>query len=148
MPNIATLLKDEIKRLSRREIRTTTDSLKKASGQHRADVAALKRRLDAVERTLKQLVKLFARSGSASSASPDTAPSKPIRYSAKRFLVHRQRLALSAADAGFLLNVSPQTVYNWETGKTRPSPGQMPVIAAFRKLTKRHAREILNGLRK
>jgi len=145
MPNIASVLKAEITRLSRRELKSATDGLKKASVQHRSEIAAMKRRVEVIERRLRQVEKLVA---SAPTASRETTQAKPVRYSAKRFLAHRQRLTLSAADAGFLLNVTAQTVYNWETGKTRPSPGQMPAIAALRKLTARQAREILNGLRK
>jgi len=44
-----------------------------------------------------------------------------------------------------LLNVSPQTIYNWETGKTRPKPEQIAVIAAMRRLSKTAAREIADG---
>ena len=44
MPNIATILKHEISRVARREVRGETQSLKKAAGAHRAEIAALKRR--------------------------------------------------------------------------------------------------------
>jgi DNA-binding transcriptional regulator YiaG len=38
---------------------------------------------------------------------------------------------------GTLLKVSPQTVYNWESGKTRPRQQQLAGIAALRKLGKK-----------
>jgi len=52
----------------------------------------------------------------------------------------RSRLDLSAADFGRLLNVGAQTIYNWETEKTKPRPAQLPAIAALRKIGKREAR--------
>jgi hypothetical protein len=49
MPNIATILKDEIARVARRAIRSEIDSLKKASTAHRSGIAALKRRAQLLE---------------------------------------------------------------------------------------------------
>ncbi|MDZ4073711.1 MAG: hypothetical protein U1E04_03055 [Hylemonella sp.] len=45
MANFASLLKTEISRIARKEIRAETEILKKASAQYRSDIAALKRRL-------------------------------------------------------------------------------------------------------
>jgi len=45
MSNIASVLKDEIARVARKEIRRETSSLKKASTGYRSQIAALKRQL-------------------------------------------------------------------------------------------------------
>lgn len=145
MSNIATILKEEISRLSRRELRSETDGLKKASTQFRSDIAALKRRITSIEKYLKHLDKQVSRS--APKPIEPTAKTG-LRYSAKGFLAQRHRLELSQPEAGILLNVSPQTIYNWEAGKTRPRPEQITVIAALRKLSKTAARAIVDGARK
>jgi hypothetical protein len=44
MPNLATLLKNEISRVARKEQRGESLALKKSVSAHRADIAALKRR--------------------------------------------------------------------------------------------------------
>jgi len=44
MANIESVLKEEITRLARKEIRKETEGLKKASAQYRTEIAALKRR--------------------------------------------------------------------------------------------------------
>ena len=43
MPNIAIVLKDEIRRLAKREVKADTSSTKRAVAQHRRDIARLKR---------------------------------------------------------------------------------------------------------
>ena len=63
--------------------------------------------------------------------------STKFRFSAKRFAAQRQKLGLSAGDMGTLLGVSGQTVYHWESGKTRPRQSQLAAIAAVRGLGKR-----------
>lgn len=73
--------------------------------------------------------------------------SEKLRFSAKGFAAQRQRLGLSAADVGKLLNVSALSIYKWEGGKARPRARYLPAIAAFRNLGKRNAAEILSKLR-
>lgn len=141
MSNLAALLRNEITRLSRREHRKATDAIKKTSVQHRSDIAAIKRRLASIEKYLRQLDKMVSRTAPAASA-PNSAGR--TRYSAKGLAAQRRRLELTAAEVGLLLNVSLQTIYNWESGKTRPSPAQMPGIVALRSLSKRTARAILS----
>ncbi len=129
MPNIASVLKEEIARVARKELRTETERLKKVSAQYRSDIAALKRRVAALEQQVKT---------KAVQPKPP-AQATLARYSAKGLSAQRQRLGLSAADMGVLLGVSGQTVYNWEAGKSRPRQQQMEAIGALRGMGKREA---------
>ena len=55
MPNIAAVLKEEICRLARREIKTQVGKTQKAAVQYRRDIAKLKRLLNGQEKELKHL---------------------------------------------------------------------------------------------
>ena len=57
MSNIASVLKAEIARVARKEMRTETQSLKKAVSQYRSQIAALRRRVDTLERQLRRVGK-------------------------------------------------------------------------------------------
>jgi len=142
MPNFASALKDEIVRLARKELRLETENLKKASSAHRSELAALKKRVTALEKQLGHVTK------KAGKAAPVVAPdeSAPVRFSPKGLAKHRKRLGLSAAEMGLLLDVSAQTVYHWEAGKTRPRQQQLAVIAVVRGMGKREAMAKLEGL--
>ena len=50
LPNSASVLKEEIARLVRRQLRGETENLKKASSCYRSEIAALKRRIEALEK--------------------------------------------------------------------------------------------------
>ncbi len=52
----------------------------------------------------------------------------PRRFSAARLEAHRKKLGLSAADYGKLVDISGATIYNWEQGKSRPSPEQVQAL--------------------
>jgi DNA-binding XRE family transcriptional regulator len=139
MPNIATVLKSEISRIARKEVRSETGALKKSSVQYRSDIAALKRRLADLERLLKRQARTIKTVAPAASKGDDDSQSEGLRFRAKGFAAHRQRLGLSAAEAAALLGVSALSVYHWESGKSRPRSVHMPRIAAFRKLGKKQA---------
>ncbi|MEK9952501.1 MAG: helix-turn-helix transcriptional regulator [Curvibacter sp.] len=135
MANIASLLKSEISRIARKEVRTEIQALKKASAQYRTDIAALKRRLGEQDRLIARLKK--AKPAAAETQAGKEMPQR--RFRADGFASLRQKLGLSAADMGKLLGVSLQTVYHWEKGQSRPRASQLQGIADVRKLGKRGA---------
>ena len=144
MPNIAAILKNELSRVARREVRGETVALKKAVGTYRAEIAALKRRTQALEQQLRRLSKLTAK---AVPADENETSSETRRFSAKGFASQRRRLGISARDCGLLIGASSQSIYNWEEGKMRPLARHLPAIAALRTLGMREARARLESLR-
>ena len=140
MPNIASVLKTEIARVARKEVRGELESLRKASSAYRSQIAALKRRVQTLEQDLRRLGKTKA---PAASAAADETPSSTLRFSAKGLASQRVRLGLSAEDCGRLLGTSGQSVYNWEGGATHPRAKHLPAIAALRTLSKKDAAAVL-----
>jgi DNA-binding transcriptional regulator YiaG len=137
MPNLASALKDEIARLARKAVRAETSSLKKASASYRSDIATLKRQVKALEQALRQAHRAAKNTPKPNGEAKEAATA--LRFSAKGFASHRQRLGLSAADVGRLVGASGQSVYLWESGRARPRANHLPAIAAFRQLGKREA---------
>jgi DNA-binding transcriptional regulator YiaG len=117
MPNIATVLKVEVSRVARKEVRGELVGLKKAASAHRAEIAALKRRVQALESALRLIGKT------------------------------RRRLGLSAEDCGLLVAASGQSIYNWESGHARPRAKHLSALAVLRTLGKKAAATRLASLR-
>jgi DNA-binding transcriptional regulator YiaG len=136
LPNIASILKEEIVRVTRKTLRAETERLRKASVQYRSEIAALKRRVADLEHQISRVGKTIAKQ---TDESPTAATARQVRFSAKGLRALRQRLELSAAELGTLIGVSTQTVYNWEAGTTRPRENQIAAIAALRGVGKREA---------
>jgi DNA-binding transcriptional regulator YiaG len=134
MPNIAALLKIEITRIARKQVREETQPLKKAIAPYRSEIATLKRRTQALEQQIKRLSKVAAKAIPAKEES-DTAH----RFSAKGLAKNRQRLGLSALDFGKLIDASALSVYKWEQGKVRPREKHLQAIAAIRTIGKKEA---------
>ncbi len=144
MPNIASIFKDEIIRVARKEIRSEVANLKKAVTAHRSEIAALKRRALDLEKVIRGLQKAKQKAQPAAAAD---IPQKPIRFSANGLASQRTRLALSAEDCGLLVGASGQSIYNWEAGKARPRAVHLAAIAALKGLGKKTAAARLNELR-
>ena len=149
MPNIASLLKEEIARVARKQLRSETETLKKASSHYRGEIAQLKRRIQALEQQVNRLAKGGGRTAGAAAqagAAETEAGGPQIRYSAKSLRSQRRRLGLSAAALAQLLGVSALSVYKWESGTTRPRQKQIEAIAALRHMGRREAQTRLEQL--
>jgi DNA-binding XRE family transcriptional regulator len=146
MPNIASVLKSEIARLARKEVRAQTDPLKRQSAQHRAEIASLKREVKALQRQLKLASRPTGRARGAAAAAAEDEGGPQLRFSAKRLASQRKRLGLSAQAFGSLVGVTGQSIYKWESGHARPRQAQLRAIAAVRALGKREAQARLEAL--
>ena len=61
MPNIASVLKSEIARVARKEVKGDMQELKKATAQYRSHIAALRRRITELEREVKRIGRVASR---------------------------------------------------------------------------------------
>ncbi len=145
MPNIATVLKQEISRLARREVNAQTRAIRKANAQYRRDIAHLKRQVAALS---KRVAFLERQERKRASKKPPAASTEGKRFSARGLKAHREKLGFSAADYAKLVGVTAQTIYSWEQGKSKPRAEQFASLVAVRDFGQREALkrlELLEG---
>ena len=135
MANIGTLLKQEIARVARKEIRAAADPLRKTGAAHRREIAELQR-----------TVRTLSRGTAKAAPAAEEAGERSARFSVKGLKTMRARTGLSATDFGRLAGVSGQSIYGWEAGKTTPGPKQRAALAGLRGLGKREALRRLEAL--
>ena len=140
MPNVGSVIREEIRRLSRKESRSQVETTKKATAQHRHEIALLKRQYADLARQMSLLNRRVL--GVPAAAAP-VAPGRKVRFVAKGLRSQRERLGLSQPEFGRLVGVSAQTIYNWEHEEARPRAEQLAKIAALRSVGKREAAEML-----
>jgi DNA-binding transcriptional regulator YiaG len=133
MPNIAAVLKEEIRRLAKKEIKAQVGSTKQAVAKYRSDIANLKRVLSQQEKEIKLLKKKQGQ------PQVEEEPLESVRFSARSVKAQRSRISFSAADYGKLVGVSGITIYNWEHGTSRPRKAQLAALIAVRGIGKREA---------
>lgn len=145
MPEFATALKEEIRRLARKEIRAQTQSTRRAATQHRREIAQLKRLIQQQEKKINSLGSLERKK--TVTADAETEVPEGARFSARSVRAQRKRLKLSAEQFAKLLGVSMQTVYSWEQGRARPRQSQLAALVAARSLGRREAKQRLTALK-
>jgi DNA-binding transcriptional regulator YiaG len=145
MSSLAVALKDEIRRLARKELRQQTASMAQAVTRYRREIARLKRQTQALERKVAFLEEQERRRLKEPEA--DLEMNDQTRFSARSVKAQRRRSGLSAADYAQLVGVSALTVYNWEQGKTRPRKEQQTALVALRGIGKREAQAKLELLK-
>ena len=143
MSTFANQLKNEIARLAKKEVRAETQALKKALAAYRGEIAALKRRIAGLEAQIKKQGKVSGRAKVVETTEEDSGTS--LRFRVAGFAALRKKLGISAAEMGTLLGVSAQSVYHWETGKTKPRASQLAAISAVRKMGKREVKAKLGA---
>ena len=113
MPNIGALLKEEIRRLAKREARSLLATVRKDNARLKRTAAEHKRRLARLERDNRRLVaESDARLAEGVKASPEEVAQ--ARIGSARIRALRKRLRLSQAELGQILGVSGKTVLMWE----------------------------------
>jgi len=151
MPNIASVFKAEISRLARKEMRESSDGLKKTVAAQRTELASLKRRVQTLEALVKRLAKSSgtneARSKATARSGAGESDATGLRFRPKGMAANRKRLGLSAADFGLLVGATGQSIYAWEAGKAKPRAHALALIAALRGVGKREVEAKLASLK-
>ena len=136
MPNVASVLREEISRLARKEIRQQVGPLKKTNAELRRTVTALKSEVTALSRGMRFLEKQEKR---RLGAAPKASAAEGVRFAARWVKADRERLGLSARDYGSLVGVASLTIYRWEGGESKPRAAQLAAWAKVRGIGKRDA---------
>ncbi|MBI2438227.1 MAG: helix-turn-helix domain-containing protein [Lentisphaerae bacterium] len=116
MSKLLIAVKDEIRRVARKEIRAATAGLKKDRKTLRKTVAALRRQQKAHNKTIGQLIQAVARQAKTAVMAPATAEGNKARVTVKGVRALRRKLKLSQMELGKLIGVSGQTILRWEHG--------------------------------
>ena len=141
MPNMAKVLKEEFVRLARRVSKAGVAPIHTATIGAGHDIAALKRRVAAMERTNRELLSAVADLVKAM-PEPASAPEEKVRITGKGIRSLRRKLRLSGMAFGKLLGVTPQAVYMLESksGALKVRAKTRAAILAARGLGAREAK--------
>ena len=152
MPNLATLLKEEISKIVRKEVQDQVRELQKTVREQRDALARLEKQSGPAK------AKAAAKPAATKSAATKSAAAKPaakvskapagdkrkqIRISPNTIKKHRKRLKLSQAELGELLNVSTNTVLRWEAGTSKPRSKHLSGLGQLRSMGLREVKKQL-----
>jgi DNA-binding transcriptional regulator YiaG len=113
MSNVAKVLKDEISRISRKEVKGTVGVIGKSHRGLKKIVADLKRRVDLLEKENRRLAAAMSKHGEEPPQMISEEGKKP-RLTSKGIRSLRSRLGLTQSDFAKLLGTTAHSVYLWE----------------------------------
>ena len=146
MPNLGAVLKEEIQRLARKEIRATVGPLKKKVAELARANATYKREIPRLMKTVSRLeAEAKSRKLTAVQTGAQGKAKKGTRLGPRSIASQRKRLGLSRKDFGQLAGVSSNTIYLWEMGEVTPREKSRAVLVGLRTLGAREARRLLEG---
>ncbi len=114
MPNVAEVLKGEIVRISRKEVKSAIEGLEKSNHNLRKTVIDLKKRVASLEKENKLLTK-ETRNRKPEPPEEGHGNGRKGRFTAKGIRSLRSKLHLTQADFARLVGASPQSIHLWES---------------------------------
>ena len=147
MATFSKVFQDEVRRLARKEVKDTLAKLQSESAGLRRTVSDMKQRVAALERDNRRLVKDYGERREEAMQVTPTAVDR-ARISGKTIRTLRDKLGLTQADFARLLDVSPQSVYQWERRDDRLQlrGGTKQAIVEAKTLGAREARKLLEAM--
>jgi len=141
MGRVEAIIKSEIVRLAKREIRKITFPLGR-------DVRALKGFVSQLRRTVSELQRFAAlqkkeleKKEIPLQANPEEV--KMSRFSPRLIRSLRRRLGITQKELALLTGVTVGAIHQWESGIFKPTMKKKEVIVALRKLRRREVRKLI-----
>lgn len=142
MPDVAHVLKQEITRLARKEVKAAFDPLKDQLKDLAGELKKQQKALDSLQKTLQAQASQDQTASSPQPAEPNSRP----RLTPQSIKRHRLRLKLSQGDLGRLLGVSTNTIVRWEAGSSKPRATHRESLIELRDIGIRQAKAQLQAL--
>ena len=114
MSQLMTVMKAEIRRIARKEIRAATAGMKKDQTTFRKAVAGLRRQTKEHRSTIRQLLQVATKQAKMATMAPEAAAGSKARVTAKGIRALRKKLKLTQIEFGKLVGASGQAVLKWE----------------------------------
>ena len=145
MGKLEGMIKSEIVRLAKREIRKIARPLSR-------DVRSMRSTVSQLRKTVLALQRLTARQESESRKEKVLLEATPEEVKKSRFsprLIHtlRKRLGITQKEMATLTGVTVGAIYQWEQGMFEPRGQKKGMLVALRKLGRREVRKLLEERR-
>ena len=143
MGKVETLLKSEIIRLSKREVRKNFTPLRREVRQLKASLSQLRKTLTELQRFASRQEKTLGPDRIPLEASTEEV--KGSRFSARLIRSLRKRLGATQKEMALLAGVTVGAIYQWEKGIFEPRGDKKKILVALRKLGRRDVGKLLEG---
>ena len=148
MPDVARVLREEVQRLAKRQVKAGLAPIKRDTVRLKKQVVDLRRDLTALTRTSRELLGRVTAVVTTKELEVATERAATLRPTSKSLVRLRRRLDLTRVEFGKLLGVSGQAVLNWESkgSRVRMRSANRTALSGIQKIGKREARRRLEKM--
>lgn len=148
MPNVARVLREEIQRLARKQVKAGWSPVKREQVRLKKSVTDLRRQVTALSRTSQELVTKVTALLASQQTEAAKEPVADLRPTSRSLGALRRRLGLTQVQFGTLLGVSGQAVGQWESkeGRVRMRRTTLGALAGIQHIGRREARRRLESM--
>ena len=140
MAKLESIIKSEIQRLAKHEVRSVYRPLRKEVWGMKLKLSNLFKNFSILDRLAKGLAKTKSTEPKLE-ATPDEV--KASRLTPERIAGLRKKLGISQRELGLLAGATTGAVLSWEKGKFKPRGDKKAALVALRKVRKRDVRKML-----
>lgn len=141
MAKLESIIKSEIIRLSKQEIRKVLSPLRRDVRLLRATVSKLRKSASELDRFRVAQEKILSKQEIKLEPSPEEVESS--RFSPRLFRSLRKKMGVTQRDLAVLCGVTLGAVQSWESGKFRPKDEKRKVLVGLRKLGRSEVKKLL-----
>lgn len=138
--NVMSVLKAEISRLAKKEVKREVAPVKKVNATYRGHIAALRKQVNALQKEVAGLKKALPAPEKILSAK--TEPEGRFWITGKGVRAMRKKVGLTQVKFGKLVGVSVPTVVNWEKAKGKVEIRKKATMARLQGLKGKGKREV------
>ncbi len=135
------IIKSEIVRLAKREVRKVSVPLGRDVRSLKSTVSQLRKAVLAIQRITAQQQKQLEKGEVPLEAAPEEV--KVSRFSPRLIRSLRGHLGITQKELAILTGVTVGAVHLWESGQFKPSEKKKAVMVALRKLGRREVRKLV-----
>jgi DNA-binding transcriptional regulator YiaG len=140
MGKLEGIIKDEIIRLAKREMRMKFVPLRRDVRSLKLTVSQLRKSVSGLQRFVSQQERQVS-----PKPVPEVTPEdmKKARFSPRLIKTLRKHLGVSQREMAKLAGVTVGAVFKWEKGKFEPKDDKKKILVGLRKLGRQNARQLL-----
>jgi DNA-binding transcriptional regulator YiaG len=143
MGKLEGIIKSEIVRLAKREVRKISGPLGRDVRLLKSMVSQFRKAVLALQRITANQQKELEKGKMVLEAPPEEV--KESRFSPRLIRSLRRHLGITQKELAILTGVTVGAAHLWESGQFKPSMKKKAVMVALRKLGRREARKLLEG---
>ena len=141
MGKLGSIIKSEVIRLAKREMRKVSVPLGRDVRSLKNTVSQLRRSVLAIERFVVQKQKELSKREIRLEALPEEL--KKSRFSPRLIRSLRKKLRITQKELAALAGVTVGSVHQWETGRFQPKTVKKARLVALRRLTRSDVKKLL-----